>query len=124
MTEAAYVASPPAKPLMVYDGGCNFCKSWVGRWQRVTEGRVDYVASQKPEVAVRFPEIPWEQFEAAVQFIETDGKVYRGAAAVFRSLVYSRYWKWLDWFYRKVPGFAPVTEKGYSFVARRRSCKP
>ncbi len=114
------VAFPPAKPLMIYDGDCNFCKFWIIRWQQASEGRVEYAASQEARVAQEFPELPREQFDQAVQFIETDGQVYSGAEAVFRSLTYSRFWQWPFQLYRDVPGVKPVTERAYQFVARRR----
>ncbi len=117
----AAVASRPAKPLMIYDGDCNFCKFWVRRWERSTAWRVDYMQSQEPLVAERFPELPRERFENSVQFIETDGRVYSGAEAVFRSLGYSWIRGWPLWLYQKVPGFAAVTEWGYLFVARHRT---
>lgn len=118
---ATEVASRPAKPLMIYDGDCNFCKFWVNRWQRSTGGRVDYMQSQEPLVAERFPELPRERFENSVQFIETDGRVYAGAEAVFRSLGYSWIRGWPLWLYQKVPGVAALTEWGYRFVARHRT---
>lgn len=120
MSEPAHVNAQPAKPLMVYDGDCNFCKFWIRRWQRATAGRVDYIASQDPQVAREFPELPRERFEGSVQLVETDGVVYSGAEAVFRSLTYSRAWGWLLWIYQNVPGFKPVTESSYRFVARHR----
>lgn len=119
--QAAQVASHPAIPLMIYDGDCNFCKFWISRWQRSTTGRVEYIASQDPRVAEQFPELPPECFETAVQFIETDGRVYSGAEAVFRSLTYSPFRQWPLWIYDRVPGVAPVTEWAYHFVARRRT---
>ncbi|HZV34533.1 MAG TPA: DUF393 domain-containing protein, partial [Verrucomicrobiae bacterium] len=118
--EPAQIASAPAKPLMVYDGECNFCKFWILRWQRATNDRVDYIASQDSRVAEQFPELPRERFEQSVQLIETDGNVYSGAEAVFRSLTYSRAWGWLLWLYQNVPGFKPITEWMYQFVAQRR----
>lgn len=114
------VASRPAKALMIYDGDCNFCKFWIIRWQRSTVGRVEYVASQDSRVAEQFPELTREQFEGSVQFIETDGCIYSGAEAVFRSLTYTRFWGWTLWMYQHVPGAAPITEWAYHFVARRR----
>ena len=45
------VVEKPARPLFIYDGECNFCKFWILRWQRFTRGRVDYVASQEPQIA-------------------------------------------------------------------------
>ncbi len=105
---------------MIYDGDCNFCKFWVIRWQRSTAGRVDFIASQDPRVAQQFPELPRERFENSVQFVETDGRVYSGAEAVFRSLTYSPFRGWPLWMYENIPGVAPVTERAYHFVAKRR----
>ena len=68
-----------------------------------------------------FPEIPVEDCTRAVQFVETDGTVYRAAEAVFRSLGYSRGRRWLGGAYDRVPGFAAITEAAYSMVARHRS---
>ena len=56
-----------------------------------------------------------------MQFIETDGRVYGGAEAVFRSLAYGPCGGVFSWLYRRVPGFAPVAEWVYQFVARRRT---
>jgi len=105
------VAAPPAKPLLIFDGDCGFCRRWIERWKLQTGDRIEYVAAQ--EVVGRFPEIPAEHFVQSVQFIEPDGCVYSGAEAVFRSL--NR-----RWFYEKVPGLAPVSEWLYGFIARHR----
>jgi predicted DCC family thiol-disulfide oxidoreductase YuxK/uncharacterized membrane protein YphA (DoxX/SURF4 family) len=118
---AIQVASRPAKPLMVYDGNCNFCKFWIVRWQQTTADRVDYIASQDARVAEQFPELPRDRLDAAVQLIETDGVVFDGAEAVFRSLSYNPRLRWPLWFYRRVPGIARVTETAYEFVATRRT---
>src|SRR5438094_4819429 len=113
------VSSPPAKPLLVLDGDCNFCRYWIARWQRITGDRIDYLPFQDPAIAERFPEIPRARFDQAVQLIETDGRVYSSAGAVFRSLAYGR--RWPLWAYQRVPGFAPVTEFAYGLVARHRT---
>ena len=68
------VSNPPPKPLMIWDGECHFCKRWIERWREITAGKVDYVTYQ--EAANRFPEIPIEQFQRAVAFIEPDGKAF------------------------------------------------
>ena len=36
MQSGIRVATPPPKPLMVYDGDCNFCTLWIRRWQQLT----------------------------------------------------------------------------------------
>lgn len=104
---------------MIFDGDCHFCRRWIERWREMTCGRVDYATSQ--EVGAVFPEIPSSAFEQAVQFVETDGRVFSGAEAVFRSLGYSRRGGALEWAYDRVPGFAPLTETAYGLVARNRT---
>src|ERR1051326_2124910 len=74
---ALRVASPPAKPLMIFDGDCNFCAFWICRWQGATGERVEYLPFQDPSIAARFPELPRDEFERAVQLLEPDGAVYR-----------------------------------------------
>jgi predicted DCC family thiol-disulfide oxidoreductase YuxK len=115
------VAKPPPKPLMVFDGDCNFCKLWIRRWQQMTGDAVDYLPSQDANIAKQFPEIPPEQFETSVQLIETDGAVFSGAEAVFRTLAKEPKWQWVLRAYEKIPAAAPITERAYQFVADHRT---
>jgi predicted DCC family thiol-disulfide oxidoreductase YuxK len=112
------VRDAPPKPLLIFDGACHFCRRWIERWRDLTAGVVEYAPFQ--EAAQRFPEIPREAFERAVQFIETDGTVFSAAEAVFRSLGHKRGRKWMIWCYERVPGFAVITEAAYRVVARHR----
>src|SRR5215475_14711803 len=112
------VSNPPPKPLLIWDGGCDFCQLWIERWRDITEDKIDYATYQ--EVADRFPEIPVDQFQRAMVFIEPDGKVSLAAQAVYRSLAYRRSREWLAWSYHHLPGFACISETGYSFIARHR----
>ena len=104
---------------MIWDGDCHFCGRWIERWREMTAGRVDYEPFQT--AAEKFPEIPRGEFEKAVQFIETDGRVFRAAEAVYRSLGYSRHHRFLAWLYDHVPGVAPISEGIYSFIAAHRT---
>ena len=112
-------ANPRAKPLLIYDGECRFCRRWVARWQAITGDRVEYAPAQ--EVAEQFPQITEDQFRRAVQLIDIDGQILSGAGAAFRAVSYAprrgRAW----WAYEHVPGFDWATEKGYRFIARRRN---
>ncbi|HEY6930927.1 MAG TPA: lipase maturation factor family protein, partial [Thermoanaerobaculia bacterium] len=112
------VASPPPRPLMIFDGDCGFCRRWIGRWEAATGGAVDYAESQ--QVGSRFPEIPEEAFARAVQLVLPDGEVLDGAEAVYRSLANVPRRGWLLGAYRRVPGFAAVSEVSYSIIARHR----
>jgi predicted DCC family thiol-disulfide oxidoreductase YuxK len=114
-----HVSNPPPNPLMIWDGECHFCKRWIERWREITAGKVDYATYQ--EAAARFPEIPVEQFQRAVAFIEPNGEAFFAAEAVYRSLGYRSSRKWLVWSYNHVPGFAAISETAYKFIARHRS---
>ena len=113
------VVSPPSRPLLLYDDDCAFCRKWVHRARRLAHGRIDDLPSR--DAASRFPEIPAEELERAVQLVETDGRVFSGAAAVFRALSRAPGGGSLPWLYERVPGLAFIAEAVYDFVARRRA---
>ncbi|MFQ5482015.1 MAG: lipase maturation factor family protein [Nitrospinaceae bacterium] len=107
------------KPLLIFDGDCHFCRRLAAGWKLVTRDRVDYAPFQK--VGDRYPGISKERFDASVQLVLPNGDVIEGAQAVFRALAFAPRWGRWFWLYRKAPGFAPLTEKVYAWVARRRS---
>jgi len=106
------------KPLLIFDGDCNFCRRWIGRWKRSTKEKVDYEFSQA--VGPEFPEIPKEKFQASVLLVETDGKTFGGAEAVFRTLAYAPGRKWMLECYKKIPGVRFITEGFYRTIASHR----
>ncbi len=69
--------------------------------------------------AERFPDIPREAFAASVHLVETDGRVSRGAEAVYRALAIAGVRLPLL-AHRRVPGFAAASEWGYRQVAAHR----
>lgn len=106
---------------MVFDGDCNFCGLWIRRWRQLTGEAVDYLPSQDPQIAARFPEIPREQYETSVQLIEPDGKVFSGAEAVFRALAKNPRAKWPLHWHESSPAISKFTERAYKFVASHRT---
>ena len=72
------------KPLLVFDGECGFCRTWIRRWARATGDEVDYAPYQA--VASRFPQIERARFAEAVHFFEPGGRTSTGAEATFRAL--------------------------------------
>ncbi len=121
MTEVGRTAVPSAKPVMIFDGDCNFCRRWISRWHQSTGDRVEYIPFQHPSVAERFPELTRERCEQAVQLIDTDGRVYSAAEAVFRVQAVAPWKRWPLWCYQRVTGVAPLTEWFYRFVATHRT---
>jgi len=118
MEEQLRVSNPLPKPLLIWDGECHFCRRWIERWRVITGGEVEYAPYQ--EIAERFPEIPPEQFQRSVVYIDRNGQVFVAAAAVYRSLRCCRSKKWLWWSYQHVPGFAAVSELAYRVIAENR----
>ncbi len=112
------VSNPPAKPLLIWDGECDFCRLWIERWREITAGKVEYATYQ--QAAHQFPEIPVEQFKRAMALIEPGGETFFAAEAVYRSLRYRSSRRWLAWSYDHVPGFAVISEIAYKFIARHR----
>src|SRR5881392_2762742 len=114
-----HVANPPPKPLLIWDGECDFCRLWIERWREITAGKVEYATYQ--QAAHEFPEIPVEQFKRAMALIEPGGETCFAAEAVYRSLRYRSSRKWLAWSYDHVPGFAAISETANKFIAHSRS---
>ena len=109
----------PAKPLLIYDGDCGFCKYSVNYWHKLTGDKVSYRPYQ--EVAADFPEIPIASFQRAIQYVAPDGKIASAAEASYLTLSHAPgkgFWLSL---YRKLPGFAFIAEKSYAFIAAHRN---
>ncbi|HEY1251279.1 MAG TPA: lipase maturation factor family protein [Thermoanaerobaculia bacterium] len=113
------VANPPARPLLLYDGTCGFCKTWIARWRERTGDAVDDEPSQS--AGARFPEIPAAEFARAVQLVLPDGTVLSGAEAVARLLSLPNGRGVFLWTYRRIPGVAPAAELAYRVIAGHRS---
>jgi predicted DCC family thiol-disulfide oxidoreductase YuxK/tetratricopeptide (TPR) repeat protein len=109
----------PQRPVLVYDRDCSFCWRWVQRWRSATGEQIEYAPYQ--EAAPRFGKVQPDAFKRAVHLIEPDGRVSRGAEAVFRSLALSHVKRWPWWAYRFVPLFAPISERAYRFIADHRN---
>jgi len=106
------------RPLLIYDGDCGFCVYSVRYWQKLTDDRVEYRPYQ--DAAAGYPTIPIAEFRRAVQFIAPDGRRSSAAEASFLTLSYGsgrRFWLTL---YRRLPGFTPIAELAYAFVAAHR----
>ena len=107
-----------SKPLLIYDGDCGFCTYWARYWQKLTQERVNYEPYQ--QAAARFPQIPLAEFQRAVQYVAPDGKIASAAEASFLTLSHARgKGVWLA-LYRRLPGFAAISERVYAFIASHR----
>lgn len=108
-----------SKPLLIYDGDCGFCLRWIRRWDDITDGRVDYAPYQA--VASQFPSVSPQEFSSSVQLVDVDGRVYRGAEAVFRSLAVIPGNAFILGLYLQFSAVRHITEAFYKLVAKRRA---
>jgi len=113
------IKNKPVSPVLIYDADCDVCRLWVDYWRSLTGDRVKFAPFQN--IGDQFPEISVEQYKNFVHFITPDGKVFKGAEAVFRILSYCRGKGWLLWMYTKIPGFSFLSEVFYRVFARHRS---
>ncbi len=107
----------PRTPTLLYDGECLFCRTWVDYWQRCTDG-VLYETVQ--DAGDAHPGIAREQQLRAVHFVDENGKVTAGAAAVFSLLARAPGKKWLLWAYEHLRPFAWASEQAYALIAAHR----
>src|SRR5271170_4218259 len=102
----------------MYDGDCGFCFYWARYWEKLTGDKVEYRPYQ--QVAAQHPAIPEADFRRAVQYVAPDGRRASAAEASFLTLSHAPgkgFWLAL---YRHLPGFAPVSERAYTFIAAHR----
>jgi predicted DCC family thiol-disulfide oxidoreductase YuxK len=104
---------------LIYDGDCTFCAYWAHYWRELTGESVEYLPYS--QAAAGLPTIPLAEFQRAVQYIAPDGRIASAAEASFLTLNHAPgkgLWLFL---YRKLPGFAPLSELAYAFIAAHRS---
>ncbi len=109
---------PEGKPVLIYDGQCPFCVRSVEWMQKQVGDTLQFLPYQVSQS--RFPEIPLEDFQRAVQLINLEGEVFEGAQAVFRALAFNARFQFLLKAYKSIPGFAWFSEWGYRFIAKYR----
>ncbi|GIS73353.1 MAG: hypothetical protein CM1200mP10_29300 [Candidatus Neomarinimicrobiota bacterium] len=105
----------PPRPILVWDGECNFCRLCAERFDSHIENKVDLIPYQS--LHKKWPQAPAEDYVSAVYLFTPAGKSYRAAAAVYR--FYAEYpWRgWAFWAYKRFRWFAVLSEWGYRFVA-------
>ncbi|HEV2319999.1 MAG TPA: DCC1-like thiol-disulfide oxidoreductase family protein [Verrucomicrobiae bacterium] len=119
-TIALDVKKAPARPILVYDADCNFCRYWARRWREDAANRGECISLQDGELGKRFPEVPRKEWEQAIHLIDTNGTVYAGAEAVFRFRARNRHHRTLYKLYARSRVFAAISEVIYRFVSHNR----
>ena len=101
---------------LVYDGDCGFCRYTVDYARRLTGDRVEYRPYQ--DVLEEYPDLAAADFKASI-WLFGDGAPCRGAQAAYRTLAIGGR-RGLAWAYRRMFGFAKLSEWAYTFVSHHR----
>jgi lipase maturation factor 1 len=117
--QASLDTPPSDRPVMIFDGNCEFCRAVVDRWREAVGPIIDFAPYQ--EVGAKFPQIGDRAFQRAVHLVNTDGTISRGAEAVFRAMAYAGRKRWLLSLYLALRPFAFTAETVYRLVATNRT---
>lgn len=105
---------------MLYDGTCPFCRRQVARLRRLTRGRVAFESAYEPGVRDRFPMVPQQGMLGEMKFVDAEGRLFGGAAAIARAFVTSGGPLGLGARLYAVPPIAWLANAAYRRAAARR----
>jgi predicted DCC family thiol-disulfide oxidoreductase YuxK len=109
---------PPGHDVVLYDGGCAFCRSAAGSLARALPVETDTTSFRDPGALGPFPGLDSVRCESALQLVRKDGLVFSGVEAVVQSLRGRWYGPLLRAYY--LPGIRQLADAAYRAVARRR----
>jgi predicted DCC family thiol-disulfide oxidoreductase YuxK len=110
-----------ARPTLIFDGQCGFCREAVERvrrWDR--ERRLRFLPFQDETAVARFG-IALPALAGAMHLVFPDGRVYAGADAMPELLRLLPRRRWLAPLFR-LPGVMPAARRIYAWIAARRHC--
>ena len=110
----------PKRPLVIYDGSCNFCINGISRMKQQDKGnQFDFSSQQTQNLSEQYPQLREYVHKEGMRFINQYGRVFCGADAVFE--IYRRigWQRYLVWIYR-LPILHQLCQIGYWLVAKNR----
>ena len=78
-------ATKPTKPVIIYDGECNFCLNGICRIQNKDQAdQFTYTPKQIPDLYAHYPQLEAIESKEGMRFIDANGKVYCGADTIYQ----------------------------------------
>jgi predicted DCC family thiol-disulfide oxidoreductase YuxK len=105
---------------MLYDGTCRYCVAQVARLRTLMRHRVAFESAYADGVRARFPAVPQDGMLGEMKFVDADGRVYGGAAAIARAFVVSGGLMGLGARLYAFPPVAWAADRAYRRAAARR----
>ena len=111
----------PTKPVIIYDGECNFCLNGIRRIQNKDEAdQFTYTPKQTPDLYAHYPQLEALESKEGMRFIDASGKTYCGADTIYQ--IYKRLgkYRYITWLYL-VPIIRTLMKGVYLIIAKNRS---
>jgi len=107
--------------MLIFDGDCGFCRTWVQRIRSARNGRPEAVAWQAldPE-DLRGLGLRQRDVESAAYWVTADGRLWRGHRAIAGALIDAGGIRAVAGRCLLLPGISPLGSMVYALVARYR----
>jgi predicted DCC family thiol-disulfide oxidoreductase YuxK len=113
----------PTEPLLIFDGDCAFCSSWVRAAQRVLPGDVPAVPWQRVPNLAAYGLTP-EAAAESIRWVDSSGAVASGHEAVAHLLMHAGGPWWVLGRALLLPFIGDVAKAVYEVIARNRDRLP
>jgi lipase maturation factor 1 len=109
-----------SRPVLLFDGQCGFCRTWVARLHRWDRRRaIQTLPGGERGTLPGLPPIADASLDRAMQFVTPDGRVFAGARALPALLPYLPGGRLLAFFFR-IPGAQAIADRLYAWISARR----
>ena len=106
------------RPLLIYDGECQFCIKWANKFKTFTGNYVTFIPLQN--IPLDYEHVTRSACLQSVHFININDKVSKGAEAIFQLFYTANKAKLLFILYKWVPPFRFTSELIYNWIAKNR----
>ena len=107
-------------PTVLFDGTCPFCRKQAARLNGFMRGRVAFESAYDPGVRERFPMVPQHGMLGEMKFVDADGRLFGGAAAIAQAFITSGGVFGLGAHLYKVPPVTQIANALYKRAAAKR----
>lgn len=114
-------ADTPDRPMLIFDGECDFCRRWVDWLRRRVPDVFEAVPYQTSSRVGSRPELSREDCREEVKLVLEDGRILGGADVFFHLLGRRPLLRPLRWVFR-LPLLHGAADGVYRWIARRRRC--
>lgn len=109
-----------SRPVLLYDGGCGFCRAWVARlrrWDR--QGAIQYLPAASRGSVPGLPPLSDDALDRAMHLVLPGGAAYAGGRAAGPLLRLLPGGRWVAPLLR-LPGIQRLVDAAYRQIAARR----